>query len=790
MSIQQAGQSVHTLVKAEVIDHQLTLATTRTVTFVEGGSTTLRPVGWVPELAGAATVSLDGEWAVTRWPFPADEAALLGAQQGMASWESVQQPGPVFWYDPEQSPDGIPGWNRVTLEHIDPDDGALLCRTLTVPAAWAGKRILLRFEGIYPAGRIYWDGQPVAEQWSGLTPIEVDVTEMTAPGGQHTVAVRCYRRHPSVQLDMPRHAMEFTGLARTAFLHAVEPVHIGDINLFSLLADDYCTGTISGEVSLRNAAGQDARATLTARLLDADDRLVVEHQCAVVVAAGSSIAQSLSMHAGVVAPWSAECPVLYTLELHVSCPGQAEQRVRQRMGFRRFEIVSERPLLNGNPVKFRGVNHLTCHPESGMYTPKPWLRQNLIMMKRANINAIRTHFTSPRELVDLCDELGIYLLQELPIDWGHTYLFDPVHLGPVLHRLHAGVRRDRHHPSLMVWSVGNENMARTEEEYGVFMEHMHLFHALVKRLDPQRPTMFPPPGPANKIAGIFEARMGEIADIHYSFNLIREFNETGVVTNPRTWEPTFETHTRQQLLDQGWSGVWFSSEYGITNHQADLLHAPYLGIIADIQEDSLSGKNSQQAFYDRLAREWGYMRDDPTCLGGAYFCWIAGGVGDPWGWTRWGEDADWGVLTGDLTPKPAFWVVRELFSPVHFPARVTWHPGQTALTLAVRNDYNCIDLAACTLRTQMGGGPPWIGCMQPWRDIPIAGAPGSVATVEIPLWNAGSLQALENGNPIACRCTLLDPQGFRVLMTDILVFPEDVAQASRQEAMPLGPDAE
>ncbi|MHB9131114.1 MAG: glycoside hydrolase family 2 protein [Armatimonadota bacterium] len=783
--------------KADALDQQLSLTVPATVTFEEGGSTVLTPANWVPELSNTPTVSLDGDWQVIRWPFPAAEDVLLGPSGGGMAWGEIQQPGKVFYYDPEQSPDAIAGWNRVTQEHVDAEDGAIIRRTVRVPVEWAGRRILLRFEGIYPAGKIYWDGELVAEQWSGLTPLEIDVTDRATPGTQHSVAVRLYRRHPSIQLDMPRHALDFTGLSRQAFLHSVEQAHVCDLYLLPELADDYTSGELHGEIRLRNTASTPAQVMLTIQLTDAAGRLAAQQSHTTVVAPAKDMRVMLDMPAGTVDVWNAEQPYLYTLTMRMACEGQLEQVITRRLGFRRFEFKDQRPLLNGNPVKFRGVNHLTFHPEFGMYTPEPWLRQCLIMMKRANVNAIRTHFYGPPELADLCDELGIYLLQELPIDWGHTYLHEPVHFGPVLHRLTAGVRRDRNHASLMVWSIGNENLPRNEDEYPVFMEHLQLFNQLVKRMDPSRPTMFPPPGPANAIKGIFEARIGDIADTHYSFNLIREFNETGVLKNPRvwgmvpdskTWQTTFETQTREELLAIGWSGVWFSSEYGINNMLSDLLNAPYTSIIADVMEDPLSGKNSQQVFIDRLNREWGYMRDDPTCLGGAYFPWIAAGAGDPWGWTRWGEDADWGVVTGDLQAKPAFWAMRVIFSPVQLPAQITWRPGEKELRIPIHNAYNSINLAACTLRTQMGGGPPYMGMLREWRDVPMTGAPGETATVIVPIWNPGTLSTLESGKPVVCRCTILDPTGYRPIMADVLVSPQE-ADISPDAAMPVGPDA-
>ncbi|MCL5669716.1 MAG: hypothetical protein M1423_00195, partial [Acidobacteria bacterium] len=469
------------IAKTDTVDYQLSLTAPARVVFVEGGETVLTPARWTPVLDGDR-VPLDGDWHVIRWPFPVEETALVGRTNGFTAWEHVRQPGKVFYYDPEQSADSIPGWDRVTLAHIDPQDGAVISREVTVPAAWRGKRILLRFEGIYPAGVLYWDGQQVGEQWSGLTPIEIDITALAVPGA-HTVAVRLYRRHPAVQLDMPRHALEFVGLNRSAFLHAVEIVHISDIRLQPELAADYVTGALGGDLVLRNTAIQACTARLGLALTDPHGQEVAGAHYDVMLPAGGETTVTLAVPVGPVEPWSAERPRLYACALSLSCEGQPEQVLTRRIGFRRFELGGGRPRLNGHPVKFRGVNHLTFHPTEGMHTPIDWLRQSLTLMKRANVNAIRTHFFAPEELAALCDEMGLYLLQELPLDWGTHYLQDPALFGPMLHRMEACVRRDRNHPALMIWCIGNENMPETEAAYVAGITHLNQCEAMVKRLD-------------------------------------------------------------------------------------------------------------------------------------------------------------------------------------------------------------------------------------------------------------------------------------------------------------------
>ena len=161
----------------------------------------------VPVLAEAAmSLSLDGAWSVRRWPFAVPEAELATLVADDRGWAIVSQPGKVFYADPEAEGADIPNWNGVTLTHIDPEDGAVLRRRVRVPEAWSGKRIILRFDAVFPAGRFFINGSLLGEHMSGLTPVEFDVTDQVKPGTEVLVAVRLIRRHKFVQIDMVRHA--------------------------------------------------------------------------------------------------------------------------------------------------------------------------------------------------------------------------------------------------------------------------------------------------------------------------------------------------------------------------------------------------------------------------------------------------------------------------------------------------------------------------------------------------------------------------------------------------------
>lgn len=754
----------------------------------DGRRTPLSPVRQVPQLVAAdATVTLDGEWKVLKWPFAKPEAKLVAPAVADTKWAAVAQPGKVFYQDPKVDVGTVKDWNRVGLTHIDPEDGAVLRRTVRIPRVWKGRRVYLRFDAIYPAGRVYLDGELLGEHTSGLTPAEWDVTERVTPGRDALVAVRLLRTHKFVKMDMPRHACEFAGLAQSACFFATGTVQVSDYQLIPALDEALTAGTVTGTVQLTNHGARIAAATLRVLLLDPRGKRAVAATLKARLGPGETRSVPVTLRVRSPQLWNDEYPNLYTLSLELAVPGQGSQEIRWRAGFRRFDLGGGRPRLNGNPVKFRGVNHLTYHPEFGMHTPKEWLVRNLSLMKKANVNCIRTHFLGPRALAEVCDELGIYLLQELPIDWGTNYIHDPEWVGPALQRIMGGILRDRHHPSVMVWSIGNENMPESPEVADDGWNHLRIYDRFAKLLDPSRPTMFPPPGPANKIRGIFEVRVGDIGDTHYSFNLAKDFMKTGQVTNPRDWKATMESTTREAAMARGWSGVWFSSEYGIINLMPDLLNAPYCSIIDDVPEQFLSGRSTMQVFVDRLRREWGFLRGEPSCLGGAYFPWLCSGTGDnPWGWVIWGEDNDWGVVTADLLPKPFFWGMRVLFSPVWLPERVVVKPGQASITCEIENQFNAIDLKDCTLRTLMGGGC-WVSAGR-WRDVPMSCPPGAKATLEIPIWNQGTRETLDRGTPCALRCYLLDPKGFRFLTHDIVLVPE-ACVPKKDDRLAIGPDA-
>lgn len=778
----------------------------------------------VPRLdAKEAAVSLAGRWTVARWPFKVAEADLVSPTCNDASWEKKQQPGKIFYWDPAMDKARPKNYSRVTLAHIDPEDGAIIRRSVKIPAAWAGKRVFLRFDAVYPAAAHFLNGQKLGEHMSGLTPVQYDVTGLVKPGEDALVAVRLYRRHKFSQLDMTRHSLEFCGLAQDARFFAVEPTYVADYHLVSSLSEDLKTGTVEGTVYVRNASDKASSGRLTVTLGKRSGQKgkgTVSQDVAFECAAGQQVALSVKLALEKPLLWNDEKPNLYAVTLQLAPQGGSEQVVSYKTGFRRFDFSRAKgALLNGNPVKFRGVNHLTFSPDGGLYTSKEFLRRSMTLMKKANVNCIRTHYAGPDALQDLCDEMGFYLMQELPIDWGTHFIHLDEWIPPSLMRIEALVRRDRHHACIAAWSVGNENMPETNAVADKGWDHLQQFEDLCHRLDPAHDTMFPPPGPANAIKAILELRYGEIADTHYCFEFAREFAKTGKVKNPNSWEAmnkpddpkSFYEITADEAEKRGWKGVWFSSEWGIYNNMPDILHAPYGNLIADVKADILSGRNTMDELQSKLDREWGFMRDDRNCLGGAYFPWLCCGAGEggkdanPWGYISWGESADWGVVTADLLPKPTWWVLRKAYSPVALPKILFVKPGATNVTFRTHNFYNSIDLKDCELRVHRSSGNTWMSMMDCYTVVPMSCKPGEDCEITIPLTKGqvAAIKKTDDRNGFAfIKMWILDPKGFRPILEDLFVFPETrraefegggsgvPAVKAVQDFMPIGPDGE
>jgi beta-galactosidase len=410
--------------------------------------------------------SLDGEWAFVLRDRPEDvtDADLTGATEG---WSPIEVPG--CWT--------MQGFDRPQYTNIEmPFPGppphvpeanptGVYRRTVTLPADWEGQRLVLHVAGAETVLYVHVDGAPVAMGKDSRLPTEVDLTGIVTPGVPFELALTVVRWSDATYLEDQDH-WHHAGIHRRVFAYATPPVHIADVHATADLDPATGDGNLQVEVLL-GAAGHGprdwtARIDLGGQEVTAPARF--EHPTDsltnwLVFDGRHAVAE---LHVPDVAPWSAEAPNLHDLRVTLLDDGGAEvDAVTLRVGFRRVEVVGHELLVNGKAVLIKGVNRHDHDPLRGKAVTLEGIRADLVLMKQHGINAVRTsHYPNDERLYDLCDELGLYVVDEANLET-HAYLRsllkDPRWASAVLERITRMALRDKNHSSIVVWSLGNES---------------------------------------------------------------------------------------------------------------------------------------------------------------------------------------------------------------------------------------------------------------------------------------------------------------------------------------------
>jgi len=442
--------------------------------------------------------SLNGTWKFNYVDRPADRP-LDFFQPGFndAAWKPIAVPG--NW---EIQGFGIPIYTNITYPFprnqpfIDPKYNPVgtYRRSFTVPTGWAGREVLLHFGAISGCAFVYVNGQRVGLSKAAKSPAEFDITKYLRPG-DNQLAVQVIRWHDGSYLE-DQDFWRLSGLNRDVYLSALLPHTIWDFFAHADLDPTYKTGQFSADVTLRSFAGAPA-ARLTAEVVDPSGRVVLRQQQAVAAPTGAGT-QAVQLGGTVpgVRPWSAEQPTLYQLRLTLAdAQGKVLATTGSKLGFRKVEIKNAQLLVNGQPVEVHGVNRHEHEPTTGHLVTEAGMRRDLELMKQFNINAVRgSHYPNDERWYQLCDELGFYLVDEANIET-HAYgaelqgWFDktkhPAYLPEwkAAHRdrISRLVERDKNHPSVIIWSMGNEC-----GNGPVF----HEAYTWLKQRDPSRPISF------------------------------------------------------------------------------------------------------------------------------------------------------------------------------------------------------------------------------------------------------------------------------------------------------------
>ncbi len=411
---------------------------------------------------------LNGAWRFRYAPNPAS------APEGFAApdyedgeWDVVAVPGnwqmqgydkPI--YTNVQYPFPAAAYPRVP--HDDNPTGSYR-RHFNIPRRWEGRRIFLLFEGVDSACHVWVNGQPVGYSQDSRLPAEFDVTPY-AHAGDNVLAVRVYRWSDGSYLE-DQDFFRLSGIYRDVYLYATPSLHVRDYRVRTELDASYRDATLRIRAWIRNYGAESSQGyTLTAMLYDADGMPLFREllQSPVTVAGGGEVA--VDFEAAVANPlkWSAEQPNLYSLLITLRDPaGEVVEAESCQVGFRQVEIVDGQILVNGVPILFGGVNRHEHDPDQGHTVSLASMVEDIRLMKQFNINAVRTsHYPNDPRWYDLCDRYGLYVIDEANLESHGLWDIppkDPAWRTAFLERAIRMVERDKNHPCVVMWSLGNES---------------------------------------------------------------------------------------------------------------------------------------------------------------------------------------------------------------------------------------------------------------------------------------------------------------------------------------------
>ncbi|MBE0658246.1 MAG: DUF4981 domain-containing protein [Bryobacteraceae bacterium] len=327
-------------------------------------------------------------------------------------------------------------------------------RTFTVPQSWAGREVLLHFEGVDSAFYVWVNGERVGYSEDSRTPAEFNITKHMKTG-ENLLAVEVYRYSDGAFLE-DQDMWRMSGIFREVFLWSVAKQHIHDFEVKTELDDAYQDAVLRLKAKVAEPGG-----TVTLEMEDAAGNAVIAPQ---TMKAAAEIQFAIPVKAP--RKWSAETPYLYTMLLTLKdAQGKVVEVIPQRVGFRRVEIKGGKFLVNGQAVRIKGVNRHETDPDRGKVPALDMMRKDIVLMKQFNVNAVRTsHYPNDPRWYALCDEYGLYVVDEGNIESHHygtgrnNLLTNSADWTAMhLNRVERMVERDKNHPSVVIWSFGNES---------------------------------------------------------------------------------------------------------------------------------------------------------------------------------------------------------------------------------------------------------------------------------------------------------------------------------------------
>lgn len=645
---------------------------------------------------GDCSMSLDGTWKFRWTPVPSERIThFYRTDFNDTDWKDFPVPanweingygtpiyvsaGYPFRIDPPRVM-GEPKTSYTTYKERNPV--GQYRRTFTLPSGWKTEgQTFLRFEGVMSAFYVWINGERIGYSQGSMEPSEFNVTRWLKPG-ENQIALEVYRYSDGSYLE-DQDFWRFGGIHRSIHLVHTPDIRIRDYAIRTLPATPggyedfllqidpqfsvYNGKTGEGHIlkaTLKDAAGKEV-VTLEGEV---EEILDLEHKAARMnewyPQRGPRKMGRMSVVVKSPERWTAETPYLYKLELSLQdTDGKTLERVEQPVGFRTVEIKDGRMLVNGLPIRFRGVNRHEHDPRTARVMSEERMLQDILLMKQANVNAVRTsHYPNVSRWYELCDSLGLYVMDEADIEehgLRGTLASTPDWHSAFLDRAVRMAERDKNHPSVVMWSMGNES------GYG---PNFAAVSAWLHDFDPTRPVHY-------------EGAQGVDGD-----------------PDPKTVDVVsrFYTRVKQEYLNPG-------IPEGEDKERAENARWERLLEIAERTNDNRPVMTSEYAHcmgnaLGNFKEYWDEIYSNPRMLGGFIWDWVDQGIYKtlPDGRRMVAYGGDFGdrpnlkafcfngVVMSDRETTPKYWEVKKVYAPV----QLTMDNGQ----LTIRNRNHHIDL--------------------------------------------------------------------------------------------------
>lgn len=600
------------------------------------------------------------------------------------TWKFSMNTPETFWEDDIDFSDWediqVPGECQMQGFAIKHDQAYVYKYDFLIPMDFQDQHISLDFHGVYSYARVWVNGHFLREHFGGFTKWQCDLTKVVTPGESATLTVEIVDRLDDISYASGYAKHQIGGILRDVVLSAQPKQHFKQLYFETDLDDKYLNAALNIYYELSEQVNK-----LKFELYDSENILVSESELMNPETTGEA-----SILVDNPLKWDAEHPNLYTVVSTIYKENKEVLKAPRKIGFREVVVDGNRLLVNGKPVKLRGACRHDIHPTLGRMTNAAYDKQDVLLAKEANMNFIRTsHYPPSEAFLNYCDEYGIYVEDETAVCFvGSHRTFDYQASGAsqnlsnytdrYLSQLEEMVVHHRNHPSVIIWSIGNEN---------VFGSNFIKSYKWVKENDPTRPIIYSYPGPVPD-----SVRNFEILSMHYP-DWKGNLNQYGISTKGFAYDdmpvlfdewahvacynnPTllYDPNVRNfwgQSLDSMWTNV-FDADGGLG-----------CAIWCMIDETFMLPKDM-----DGYNEWWGKL--DPNVIPATY-------MGPTVGY------GEWGIIDTWRRKKPEFWATKKAYSPTKVLAKqiLDFTAGEK-LTLPVHNRLDHTNFSEIEISYQYG----------------------------------------------------------------------------------------